>query len=149
MSMMPHQIQEYYGQKGMWMYLCIRFKKYFSSSQAIAGHTKRHFKDGWVKGTPQSRKFVKLSDYQQQLGFATTSCISNQQVVSAGTSEMTQQMLINFKKEVCRFLEAWQLNLHVKLVRDLMVLARIRDRLIGKKQETIWRVLASIVDKYG
>uniref|UniRef100_K4CYC3 C2H2-type domain-containing protein n=1 Tax=Solanum lycopersicum TaxID=4081 RepID=K4CYC3_SOLLC len=36
----------------------------FYSSQAIAAHTRCHFKDGWVKGTPQRNFFVSFFDFQ-------------------------------------------------------------------------------------
>ncbi|KAM3250840.1 putative protein isoform X1 [Capsicum annuum] len=161
MSVMPHQIQEYNGHKGIWMYECIYCKMNFFSSQDIAGHTRRHFKDGWIKGTPQNRKFVKLSDYPQQLGSANTLSISNQQLVSAKTFENDSSNAHHLPKGVVKIfgsLEARPLPqasssrrprtpAHPFRVHDVMVLSRIKDRLTGKKEKAISRILDSVMDQ--
>ncbi|KAM3250718.1 hypothetical protein P3S67_023141 [Capsicum chacoense] len=161
MSLMPNQIQEYNGHKGIWMYECIRCKKSFSSSQAIAGHTRCHFKDGWVKGTTQNKKFVKLSDFQEQLDSATILTISNQHVVSATTYENTPSNSHQLPNRGVQIIESLAARpspqglssrrpralTHPFKIRDLMVLARIRDILTGKKQEAISRILSSAIDQ--
>ncbi|KAM3361599.1 putative protein isoform X1 [Capsicum galapagoense] len=161
MSVMPHQIQEYNGHKGIWLYKCIYCKMNFFSSQAIAGHTRRLFKDGWIKRTPQNRKFVKLSDYLQQLGSANTLSISNQQLVSAKTSENDSSNAHHLPKEVVKIfgsLEARPLPqasssrrartpTHPFRVHDVMVLSRIKDRLTGKKEKAISCILDSVMDQ--
>ncbi|MCD7464205.1 hypothetical protein HAX54_052286 [Datura stramonium] len=90
-SVMPHQIQGQTGQQGMWMYQCIHCKKNFGSSQAIAGHTKGHFRDGWVKGTPQSKVFVLFSDYQPHLDSTTDSSIPEQQILARLRARLTRE----------------------------------------------------------
>ncbi|XP_059292328.1 uncharacterized protein LOC132045761 [Lycium ferocissimum] len=39
-------------------YECIKCGEVFPSSQSIAGHTKIHFKHGWIKGTHQRKVFL-------------------------------------------------------------------------------------------
>lgn len=43
---------------------CIYCKRRSYSRQAIAAHAKCHFKDRWVKGTPQRKLFVSFFDFQ-------------------------------------------------------------------------------------
>ncbi|XP_047263844.1 uncharacterized protein LOC107857972 isoform X2 [Capsicum annuum] len=130
MSVMPHQIQEYNGHKGIWMYECIYCKMNFFSSQDIAGHTRRHFKDGWIKGTPQNRKFVKLSDYPQQLGVVKIfGSLEARPLPQASSSRRPRTPAHPFR------------------VHDVMVLSRIKDRLTGKKEKAISRILDSVMDQ--
>ncbi|PHT55321.1 hypothetical protein CQW23_03807 [Capsicum baccatum] len=129
--------------------------------EAIVGHARRYFKDGWVKGTPQNRYFVKLSDYQQQLGIANASSISNQRLVSARTFENNSSNAYHFSKrgvQIFGSLEArplpqasssrrpWTPS-HLFRVCDLMILSRIKDRLTEKKEKAILRILASAMDQ--
>ncbi|KAM3284458.1 putative protein isoform X1 [Capsicum chacoense] len=155
------KIQEYNGHKGIRMYECIYCKMNFFSSQAIAGHTRRHFKDGWIKGTLKNRKFVKISYYLQQLGSANTLSISNQQLVSEKTSENDSSNAHHLPKRVVKIfgsLEARPLpqasssrrprtSAHPFRVHDLMVLCRIKNCLTGKKEKAISRILDSAMDQ--
>ncbi|KAJ8567796.1 hypothetical protein K7X08_020004 [Anisodus acutangulus] len=52
--------------RGRVMFQCIICDKICDSSQSIAGHTKGHFKDGWVKGTRQRKLFVPCENNQVQ-----------------------------------------------------------------------------------
>lgn len=171
MSVMPQRIQEYNGQQGIWMYQCIYCQKNFSSSQAIAGHTKGHFRDGWVKGTAQSKVFVKFSDYQQQQqqGSATDSSMSKQLVVYAATSETDSTNAHRLPKGDVQNLGSLTTRplspasssrrppasssrrsrapRHHLRVRDLKILARLRARLTGEEQEVILRLLHSAMEQ--
>ena len=51
-------------QDGVSIFQCIYCGRRFYSSQAIAAHTRSHFKEGWVKGTPQRKFFVSFFDSQ-------------------------------------------------------------------------------------
>ncbi|KAG5621900.1 hypothetical protein H5410_007118 [Solanum commersonii] len=66
-------------QHGVWKHQCIICNQLFSSSQAIAGHTKIHYKDGWVKGTHQKKVFVPFPDYQQPQSSTTIDPLTYQQ----------------------------------------------------------------------
>ncbi|PHU25699.1 hypothetical protein BC332_04031 [Capsicum chinense] len=158
---MPQRIQEYNGQQGIWMYQCIYCQKNFSSSQAIAGHTKGHFRDGWVKGTAQSKVFVKFSDYQlqQQQGSATDSSMSKQLVVYAATSETDSTNAHRLPKgdplspgsssrrPPASSSRRSRAPRHHLRVRDLKILARLRARLTGEEQEVILRLLHSAMEQ--
>ncbi|KAG5579371.1 hypothetical protein H5410_049998 [Solanum commersonii] len=47
-------------QDGVSIFQCIYCGRKFYSSQAIAAHTRCHFKDGWVKGTLRRKFFVSF-----------------------------------------------------------------------------------------
>ncbi|WMV15353.1 hypothetical protein MTR67_008738 [Solanum verrucosum] len=66
-------------QHGVWKHQCIICNQLFSSSQAIAGHTKIHYKDGWVKGTHQKKVFVPFPDYQEPQSSTTIDPLTYQQ----------------------------------------------------------------------
>ncbi|KAG5579374.1 hypothetical protein H5410_050001 [Solanum commersonii] len=51
-------------QDGVSIFQCIYCGRKFYSSQAIAAHTRCHFKDGWVQGTPQRKSFVLFFYFQ-------------------------------------------------------------------------------------
>lgn len=163
-SVMPHQIQGQngpQGQQGMWMYQCTYCKKNFPSSQAIAGHTKGHFRDGWVKGTPQSKVFVKFSDYQQQQVSTTEASIPKKQVLSAAASNtdsidahrLRKGDAPNFGSPAAQPLSPAsssrgpQAPRHHLRLRDLKILARLRARLTKEEQEVILRLLDSAMEQ--
>lgn len=72
-------MQEPNMQHGEWKHQCIICNLLFSSSQAIAGHTRIHYKDGWVKGTHHKKVFVPFPDYQQPQGSTATDLLTYQQ----------------------------------------------------------------------
>ncbi|XP_055805919.1 uncharacterized protein LOC129874629 [Solanum dulcamara] len=158
---MPHQIQGQNGQQGMWMYQCVHCKKNFPSSQAIAGHTKGHFRDGWVKGTPQSKVFVLFSEYQQQQGSITDSTIPEKQIFSAATSDtdltdahrLPKGDVQNSRCPAARppspasSSRQPRIPRHHLRLRDLKILARLRARLTREEQEVILRLLDSAMEQ--
>lgn len=158
---MPHQIQGQNGQQGMWMYQCVHCKKNFPSSQAIAGHTKGHFRDGWVKGTPQRKVFVLFSDYQQQQGSTSDSSIPEKQVFSAATPETDLTDAHQLPKgdvQNARSLAVQppspgsssrqpRIPRHHLRLRDLKILARLRARLTREEQNVILRLLDSAMEQ--
>lgn len=154
-------IQGQNGQQGMWMYQCIHCKKNFPSSQAIAGHTKGHFRDGWVKGTPQSKVFVLFSEYQQQQGSITDSSIPEKQIFSAATSDTdladahqlqigdvqnSRSLVVRPPSPASSSREPRIPRHHLRL-RDLKILARLRARLTREEQEVILRLLDSAMEQ--
>lgn len=132
-------------------------KKNFASSQAIAGHTKGHFRDGWVKGTPQSKVFVLFSDYQPHQDSTTDSSIPEQQVVS--DTDLTNAHRLPKSDALNSESPAPQPSFpasssrrprpprqHLRL-RDLKTLARLRARLTREEQEVILRLLDSAMEQ--
>lgn len=160
-SVMPHQNQGQNGQQGVWMYQCIHCKKNFPSSQAIAGHTKGHFRDGWVKGTPQSKVFVLFSEYQQQQGSITDSSIPEKHVFSAATSDtdltdahrlpigdvQNSRSLVVRPPSPASSSRQPRIPRHHLRLRDLKILARLRARLTREEQEVILRLLDSAMEQ--
>lgn len=161
MSMKVTKMQGQNGQQGMWMYQCVHCKKNFPSSQAIAGHTKGHFRDGWVKGTPQRKVFVLFSDYQQQQGSTSDSSIPEKQVFSAATPETDLTDAHQLPKgdvQNARSLAVQppspgsssrqpRIPRHHLRLRDLKILARLRARLTREEQNVILRLLDSAMEQ--
>ncbi|XP_060193007.1 uncharacterized protein LOC132622416 [Lycium barbarum] len=136
------------NEPGRFMYYqCISCEKLFPSSQAIAGHSKRHFKNGWVKGTRHRNVFLQEGStpdssipwHQQQQEVCST--------VASDTESTNVQHLSkgdhgqNFENSVARPpsspASSSAYRRHRLGVRDHKILARLKGRLTKEEDDTI------------
>jgi len=127
-------------QHGVWKHQCIICNQLFSSSQAIAGHTKIHYKDGWVKGTHQKKVFFPFPDYQQPQSSTTIDPLTYQQQQIFST-KVTDTDSPNSHQLGSSSLVVAPLKQNLRL-RDMKTLARLKGRLTKEEE----RVLLLLLD---
>ncbi|KAG5631425.1 hypothetical protein H5410_003142 [Solanum commersonii] len=119
-------MQEHNELHSVWKYQCIICNQLFSSSQSIAGHTKIHYKDGWVKGTHQKKVFVPFPSYQQAQSSTTidsSSTLQQQQISSTSVTDIDSPNSHQLGLSPVPTLPKQDLRL-----RDMKTLARLRGR---------------------
>ncbi|KAJ8545205.1 hypothetical protein K7X08_017788 [Anisodus acutangulus] len=136
------------NRQGRWIYECIHCRKPFLTSQAIAGHTKRHLKHGWVKGTRQRKIFVPYPNYQvQQQGSGTDSSIPHQQqqVESDDSTNVHQVGAQNVENtaDPASSSKRSRVREHHFGVRDQKILARLIGHLTKEEKDVIMRLVES------
>ncbi|XP_060192419.1 uncharacterized protein LOC132621953 [Lycium barbarum] len=140
------------NEPGKFMYYqCIPCEKLFPSSQAIAGHSKRHLKNGWVKGTHHKKVFL-------QEGSTTNSSIprhQQQQHVFSTVASDTESTNVhhlskgdrgqNFENPVAQspssLASSSARRKHRLGVRDHKILARLKGCLTNEEDDTIMRLV--------
>ncbi|KAK4368312.1 hypothetical protein RND71_012104 [Anisodus tanguticus] len=135
------------NRQGRWIYECIYCRKPFPTSQAIAGHTKGHFKHGWVKGTRQRKIFIPHPNYEvQQQGSGTdSSIIPQQQQVASDDSTTAHQVgaqnVENTADQPASSSKRPRVREHHFGVRDQKILARLVGRLTKEEHDVIKRLV--------
>ncbi|TMW95273.1 hypothetical protein EJD97_009142, partial [Solanum chilense] len=123
---------------GVWKFQCITCNKLFSSSQAIDGHTRIHFKEGRVKGT-HNFFFVSFPN-SQQLESSTTidssSTHHHQQIFYINTTDIDSP---NSHKLILSPL-AIPPKQDLRL-RDMNTLARLRGPLTKEEEKVVLLLL--------
>jgi len=115
-------------QDGVSIFQCIYCGRRFYSSQAIAAHTRCHFKDGWVKGTPQRKFFVSFFDFQHD---STQIASISQHVADSANAQQLPPSLASSSR--CQP----QLPRHHLRLCDANTLCRFKASLTKKEEEVI------------
>ncbi|KAH0673938.1 hypothetical protein KY290_014157 [Solanum tuberosum] len=132
-------MQEQNELHGVWKYQCIICNQLFSSSQSIAGHTKIHYKDGWVKGTHQKKIFVPFPNYQQPQSSTTidsSSTHQQQQIFSTSVNDIDSSSSQQLGLSPVPTPPKQDLRL-----RDMKTLARLRGRLTKEEDRVVLLLL--------
>uniref|UniRef100_A0A3Q7FML9 C2H2-type domain-containing protein n=1 Tax=Solanum lycopersicum TaxID=4081 RepID=A0A3Q7FML9_SOLLC len=132
-------MQEQTELHGIWKFQCITCNKLFSSSQAIAGHTRIHFKEGRVKGTHQKKVFVPFPNSQQPESSTTIDLSSThhqQQIFSTNISDNDSPNSHQLGLSPVPTSPKKDLRL-----RDMKTLARLRGRLTKEEDKVVMLLL--------
>ncbi|KAG5632362.1 hypothetical protein H5410_004079, partial [Solanum commersonii] len=130
---------------GVWEYQCIICNQLFSSSQSIAGHTKIHYKDGWVKGTHQKKVFVLFPNYQQPQMTTTdaSSTLQQQQIFSSSVTDIDSPNSHHLGLSPVTTPPKKDLKL-----RDMKTLARLRGRLTKEEERVVLLLLDTTKNRF-
>ncbi|KAH0721505.1 hypothetical protein KY284_006535 [Solanum tuberosum] len=114
-------------QDGVLIFQCIYCGRRFYSSQAIAAHTRCHFKDGWVKGTPQRKFFVSFFVFQHD---STQISSISQHVADSANAQQLPSLASSSRCQP-------QLPRHHLRLCDANTLCRFKASLTKKEEEVI------------